>query len=412
METIQKKVLSNGVIALDLPETHKLVEQIDHLRNQFSEAVSQSKIILVRLEEKITFSISFNFSESREYFHSSYSGGNNLVTNYEIIPVVLYPIEHHEGNEILTTANFPASIKAEWDSVKDLHKYVVRTRISAKSFQNWFTDRPRYSSLGGVINLNQNSHVCLLPRIKTELSHDYYASLNKIFYWQLSLVKSLKALNTNDEQIPDWFSRQDFASLKENDILKSKQNIIYEIELKNKQILELEAELEREREFQVLIYGTGKPLEKAVLCALTLLGFQAENYEDDIDEFDAIFEYNHERFLCEFEGKEKQAINTTKIRQLVTNIISDFEKDEVQVQAKGILIGNSHRLMHPTLRTECFTDKCQSVAKSNSIKLINSVDLFNVTLQLRDNFCEEFANECRKAILETEYGIVKFPKRK
>ena len=64
----------------------------------------------------------------------------------------------------------------------------------------------------------------------------------------------------------------------------------------------------------------------AILEALRLLGFQANNYKDAESEFDAVFEAPEGRFLGEAEGKDNAQVNIDKMRQLEMNIQEDFAR--------------------------------------------------------------------------------------
>ncbi|MCD4724968.1 MAG: hypothetical protein K8R63_08995 [Bacteroidales bacterium] len=66
-----------------------------------------------------------------------------------------------------------------------------------------------------------------------------------------------------------------------------------------------------------MLYETGKPLEQAVIKALKLLGYQAENFDDGILELDQIIiSPENIRYIGECEGKDKKDIDVGKFRQL------------------------------------------------------------------------------------------------
>ena len=157
-----------------------------------------------------------------------------------------------------------------------------------------------------------------------------------------------------------------------------------------------------------LLFEKGRPLEAAVLKALGVLGFTANNYEDEISEFDAVFESSEGRLLGEAEGRDNNQIAIGKLRQLSTNIHEDLEREEVERPAKGILFGNAFRLTAPDERGESFTDKCKSSAVSMSIGLVATPDLFHIVQFLTDNPDSDFAKECRELLVHSS-GVVVFP---
>lgn len=168
-------------------------------------------------------------------------------------------------------------------------------------------------------------------------------------------------------------------------------------------------ELEEETGLRRLLYEQGKELEVAVLRALTLLGFHAYPFQDAESEFDAVFVSTEGRFLGEAEGKDRKAINITKLDQLERNIREDFEKEDVKEHAKGVLFGNAFRLLPPSERPEFFTDKCRSSARRTGVALVRTPDLFEPAKYLRENDDPAFATKCREAIFAARGDVVVFP---
>ncbi len=157
-----------------------------------------------------------------------------------------------------------------------------------------------------------------------------------------------------------------------------------------------------------LLFETGDPLEEAILSALRLLGFTAENFNDGSSEFDAVFESAEGRFIGEAEGKDTSAIAIGKFDQLYRNIMEDFSREEIEVQAKGVLFGNGYRLTNPDSRSCQFTTKCISAAEKQSIALVQCSDLYKVVVYLEEHDDEAYKTACRKAMLE-QTKIVRFP---
>ena len=144
-------------------------------------------------------------------------------------------------------------------------------------------------------------------------------------------------------------------------------------------LLEIEVELERAQRnkeevkrqlsdagmLRALLFEKGKPLERAIIAALKILGFDAKLFREGASEFDVVFECAEGRMIGEAEGKYNKAVNVDKLRQLAMNLHEDLQREEVSVPAKGVLFGNAFRLTRPEDRKEePFTDKCILAARS------------------------------------------------
>lgn len=172
---------------------------------------------------------------------------------------------------------------------------------------------------------------------------------------------------------------------------------IEKIKLKNTKLKE---ELENENVLKDLLFEQWKPLENAVIKALHILGYEAENYNDGELELDqVIISPEKHRFIGECEGKDNKDINITKFRQLLESLNADFARDDIEEKALGILFGNPERLKTPIERTLDFTQKCKIWADREKIALVKTSDLFVVVNYLRENKNEKFRKACRQAIL-------------
>jgi hypothetical protein len=106
----------------------------------------------------------------------------------------------------------------------------------------------------------------------------------------------------------------------------------------------LESQLVDAGTLRRLLYEHGKPLEGAVIEAMKLFGFDAKPFSDGASEFDGVFVSAEGRCIGEVEGKDNRPINIDKFSQLERNLQEDFERDEVNEHAKGLLFGNAFRL--------------------------------------------------------------------
>lgn len=159
-----------------------------------------------------------------------------------------------------------------------------------------------------------------------------------------------------------------------------------------------------------LLFEQGKPLERAVLEAMKLIGFDAQGFTDGKSEFDGVFVSPEGRCLGEAEGKDNKAINIEKFSQLERNLQEDFGRDEVTEYAKALLFGNAYRLKPIADRSEFFTDKCISAAKRVGAGLIRTPDLFAPARYMREHPDDsEYAKKCRECIFSTAGAVVVFP---
>ncbi len=159
---------------------------------------------------------------------------------------------------------------------------------------------------------------------------------------------------------------------------------------------------------RTLLYEKGKPLERAILEALEILGFKAEQYKEGRSEFDVVLESGVDRLLGEAEGKDSKPINVDKLRQLAMNIHEDLQREEVSAPARGVLFGNGYRFMPPGERGAQFTEKCIIAAQSSSTALVTTSDIFAAIQYLTSQDDDGYAKQCRDAML-TGTGYVRLP---
>jgi hypothetical protein len=208
---------------------------------------------------------------------------------------------------------------------------------------------------------------------------------------------------------PDWSKISDYSLPREAKLLEGLVAIEAEMESLEDRKEQLKSHLLKESLPRRLLYEKGKPLEIAVLQALSLIGFSATSYQDDNSEFDVVFKCDEGRFIGEVEGKDNKAINIDKLRQLEMNIHEDFERDEVSEMAKGVLFGNGYRLKPLNERGKFFTDKCMKAAARNGTALVRTPDLFRIVQYLSGVDDDQFARQCREKIFSTVGHVVEFP---
>jgi hypothetical protein len=227
-----------------------------------------------------------------------------------------------------------------------------------------------------------------------------------------ALVQIDKAIRAQAARTPapSWVLQDEFA-LREEGTLKE------EIASIDREIVELQnarqtarVKLEEAGNLKGLLYESGAPLESALLEALRVLGFTAENYRDAESEFDVLFvDPEGEKLLGEAEGKTDKAINIEKLDQLNRNVQEEFAKRPDAQYSKGVLFGNAFRLTPLNERGDFFTQKCLAGAVRSGFALVRTPDLFPIARYLKENLDPDFAIACRKEVLNTSGKVAIFP---
>lgn len=220
-----------------------------------------------------------------------------------------------------------------------------------------------------------------------------------------------RALRADSEvtPAPEWVSRPEFALKAEQEYESAVQTIEANIERLRAERDATQAKAAEAARLRDLLFESGKPLEAAILRALKAMQFSATPFVEDGSEFDAVFASPEGRFIGEAEGKNDKAISIEKLDQLERNIREDFARQATGTYAKGVLFGNAYRLRDLSKRPDFFTEKCCTAATRGRVALVRTPDLFPITQYLEENADDAFATACRKAILETEGTIVRFP---
>ncbi len=410
-----RESMFQGKPCLSDDKSFQLKTQSEHWRREIKSAVESGKLVIVYLDELSEISIA---TGKKEF---SGTGINQKTTrivtdydNYQSIPLNINPV-NAKGKEIKLTAKNSEIISSYWQEFSSISTYKVL--IDCDSTPCLITKHG--NKVVGVINRSKNSNgtlVCL-PDIDfdsasffdeedewTKEAQEFAARFIKSI---VSLDKSLRSSGEVTPE-PEWSKDRKFK-LKEESIASEK---LLKIEAKLEAIqAEKEAVIDKVRDLsrlRNLLFEKGKPLEYAILDALTIIGFNVSQFDDGESEFDAVFESKEGRLIGEAEGKDNKAVNIDKLRQLSQNIHEDLEREVVEVPAKAVLFGNPYRLSPIDERNDPFTAKCTSAANIGSTALVFTPDLFIVTKYLSDHRDSRFATKCRKEILKA-IGRVEFP---
>ena len=396
---------AHGIINLRYDASTELARQFVHIKQQIMEQLAANKKIVFVLSERVEYLLR---RPGFEKYLTSVSAHEYIISNYWLLDNLGFSFSSHIGDIVL-----PYKV-----SDKDVSDFVIKLKLnysakilnSSDSFSPLFKDNNN-NILGGVIMRDAKVPVLFLPNISSPTS----------FAEALFIIEKIRGLYlsiSNDEQeqsLPVWVYSDDFKSINEvrlignieevndkiNDLIDQKNSL-------NNKVIEI-------NKFKRLLYSNGKLLEEAVLRCLKLLGFAAKNFDNGENEFDAVFESEEGRLIGEVEGRDNKAIAIGKFDQLIRNITRDqklrmeSEDDEPPEKAKPVLFGNGFRCTEPNKRDSEFTKHCISHAKDNKAALIKTRDLYPICCYLYSNEDENYAKQCRQAIMNTAGEIVIFP---
>lgn len=292
--------------------------------------------------------------------------------------------------------------------------------ISNNSIKPLLTTKNGRENVSGIINYAKGN-IIFLPNIDFD---SLTTEKNGKEVWTTEAIKLgknfLNFIVELDNQIldnqeksvkPEWLLNEIYKLEIEKELLKKTETNTKKIAnlLKENELLRLK--IEDETVVKGLLYETGKPLEIALIKALELLGYSAENYTDARLELDAvILSPEGDRYIGECEGKDSKDVDISKFRQLNDSLAEDFEREEVIEKAKGIIFGNPQRLLDISERKLDFTLKCKNGAEREKIGLIRTADLFPICKYLMKVNDENFKIKCREAIKNQLGSIIQFPK--
>jgi hypothetical protein len=376
---------------------------------QLIEQLKANKRIIIVLDDLKEYK--FSGSDFRQYIDSTQS--STKIENYWVFYDLFYPSSKHIGKQVYNyNPTDEITKKFIEDSGVNL-SYAIKLPSGMNNFTPLFKDN-NGNILGGIARNNVSLPVLLIPKLVVRNVENSSVLVIRNVEKLIGLYNSLCAKNEK-EVSPDWLHDVDFKSINELEL-------IGEIEAVNDKIREftnqkkiLEDKVSEIDEFKRLLYSNGKLLEEEVLRCLKLLGFAARNFDNGENEFDAVFESEEGRLIGEVEGRDNKAIAIGKFDQLIRNITRDqrlrmeSEDDEPPEKAKPVLFGNGFRCNEPNKRDSEFTKHCISHAKDNKAALIKTSDLYPICCYLHSNEDENYAKQCRQAIMNTAGEIVIFP---
>lgn len=386
---------------------------IDHWHTEIVGALSAGKTVFVLLNESVDDqgAISSTYQKSQRNYATS------TLRHYSSIPTPLL-VKNAKGTKIVSKHAIAKSLYAV---IGDIMEYRV-TLTESPGTQMFGTKDG--TALGSIIRFEKYSgHLVLLPFFDFDTPNFAEEDDKGEPVWSVEAIRKSKALAAQLAQIdgilrrasnktpqPHWISEvrfpQEFSRL-----TKEIKEVSNEIERLQEKKESLQKERETSMSLTGLLYENGKALESAVDEALVLLGYETTSFKDGALEIDHIFASKGGlRMIGETEGKDDSAVDIAKFRQLESNIGKDFERDDVELPAKGVLFGNGFRLTIPALRAEQFTAKCFINARRLHTALVRTQDLYAVAVYLKDRPEDEaFKAQCRAAIEGASGEVVEFP---
>lgn len=412
-ETYQGKPCFNDTASFEAREC------CEHWRREIKQAIETGKTVIVFLPSLYEAYVD---TGSRSY---SGTGRNQkttrhvtLLTNYHTLPITLGPVAA-TGSSMKLAPKGADTLAAYWAEFGDRSSYKVMfdTPDVPACVYTRAGDKPvgaiyRSKSSAGSLLLLPDMDFCPPSFTKAKGNSEVWTSAATQFAGAfLSAVVALdKALRSSSDVTPEpsWAATPSYALAPEAALrvqLLEAERQVEEAQRRKEKLVEGVGAAAMPR---ALLYEKGKPLEAAIIAALTTLGFKAEPFKDSDSEFDVVFECAEGRLIGEAEGKDTKAVNIDKLRQLSMNTHEDLQREEVTAPAKPVLFGNGFRLQDPLERPDPFTEKCHSAAALSSTALVATADLFGPVQYLLAQSDPDYAAACRAVVLCT-VGRVIFP---
>lgn len=411
-----------GKPSLDDGVSFSIKEACEHWRREIKQAVESGKTVVVFLPPLIEVYID---TGNREY---SGTGRNrsttrlvDLFSNYKAIPIDLKPVNSNgtsiklvdKGAEVLAPYWAEFSKFSEYRVLLQNQEYppLLVTKNGARPAGALVRNKPTGGSLLCLPDLDfyRESFLELTDDDKgTAWTSEGMQFASRLITAVVSLDAALRAEGEVTPE-PAWASDATYALSSEEELRSQLLHIETELERVQRQKEETKQQLLEAGLMRGLLYEKGKPLERAIIAALNLLGFDAKPFREGASEFDVVFSSPEGRLIGEAEGKDNKAVNVDKLRQLAMNIHEDLQRDEVTTPAKAVLFGNSFRLSPPSERSpDSFTEKCVLAAVSNNTALVATSHLFYAAQYLTRIASPQYAEACRAAILNGT-GVVTIP---
>lgn len=405
---------SGGGSCISIEDSESLKQSMSHWSNEIQESLKAGKNVFFLLNKYESDSMALGSVMDKKN-HRTYQ--TTSVTNYDVLPISIR-IRNSKGRKMVAV---DSRFKQLVETFKDNSKYEVV--IESNINEITLTNKNGNSVVGGILQVDDlPGKLILIPKLYFSEMVDYDEE-NEEDVWtkdaqvytkkivqQLIAIDDALQLNVQRTPKPDWIDNVELPEQVRliDGKIRNDESEIEQIEL---QIEKLKIEKQNFESYTALLFENGELLEQAIESSLELMGYQSENFQDGDLEIDHIIVGpSGIRMIGESEGKDSSAIDIKKFRQLESNIGEDFEREEVEAPAKGVLFGNGYRLKKPKDRDDQFTKKCITNAKRLRTALVRTMDLYDVVLYLLKNPTDEsYKKKCRDVLEETQGKIVNFP---
>lgn len=265
----------------------QLIEDMKHWQKEIEGFLKSGKNVFLLMIKKDEY-----------YLHTgnkSFSGtGRSRVTtnvvdihnNYESLPIDIGNIRSVQGKHILPVGN-NLFVNLYKNFYKNLGYQVYLENIGNNT--PVFTGKDKAKVLGAIYKAGAGNLIAL-PHLyykedeftdirKNDEGEDEEYWSKKAIIFGKEFIKCLieidKAINYECSKTPppEWVAKTELSSAKEKDIYKAIEINNGEIDKIEKENEKLRIDLQEEQVLKDLLYEQGKPLEKAVIKALTILGY-------------------------------------------------------------------------------------------------------------------------------------------
>ncbi len=396
----------------------RILEDTKHWNKEISNFLKSGKTLFVNLKHKEDFYVysgQKTFSGTGKSRQPTYHVQSH--SNYDFLP---YDGNvHNAKGRILNVAN--NLISSFYNDFKDYINY--EAYVDSQEVTILFTTRNKDRVLGCYKKVS-TGYLIFIPyldfNVKSLIDEDKETGEenwnSKAIQIGKRFAKSLVDFDTairkdiDKTPKPKWadsgvFNLKDAEKTKKE--IEANTSKIRSLETKNRELNEVLVEQESLKD---LLFESGKPLEQAVIKALKILGYQAESYDDGTLELDqVILSPEKIRFIGECEGRDNKDIDIGKFRQLLDSLNEDFEREEIDEKALGLLFGNPMRLVEPQKRGIGFTTKCIKGAQREKIGLVKTFDLYKVCKKILEEEDDVYKASCRNSIFEQLGNVIEFP---
>lgn len=267
-------------------DSHDLVLDCAHWRNEIKTAVEAGKVVFVTLVKPAEV-----YYDTGERTFSG-TGRSRITTrqvasasSYDSIPLQIQGLVPKGGTEISVLDDL-GPLAAYWREFGPNSTYEIY--FESKGVEPLFGTKKREKVIGALARYKSGGALVLLPPVcwdETALTY----SRGKSTFWRKdgiilgkrllsALIAVSDALRREGSRapIPGWAEAAEYSLPVEERLRTQAKEVDGQIEHLAQLRKELQEQIKQAAELRTLLFETGKPLEAVVLKALGLLGFNAE----------------------------------------------------------------------------------------------------------------------------------------